>query len=356
MRLRMVHARACRGLAASPLRAKPHMARVHPETILGMRLDPCLRVFPTRADVPPPVIEALERGIAHSRDNPSTPGQDKLADLFGVNLDMRKELRLRMIGATDVRYAARKEAAKERRREHDKARKKAQRQDQGATPREQSIAATARAMGIEPDTLWRRLKREKEKIFAAKVQGDENATSHVDFSSTHLSRRERRTGDENTTPKARPMDAVDTDTRRARAERAAFVRTASTARPESKNLDIASLNAAAECWDAGMPNMTVAPPVRDDRAIRAPQNVSGAREAQNAESGSRPRGSHCRTYPISASCKRRNSPENEGSRRHGQTSSRLLQCKRRKGRRHDQTAAMVATICPKMRQSATCRR
>ena len=192
-----------------------------PETILGMRLDPCLRVFPTRADVPPPVIEALERGIAHSRDNPSTPGQDKLADLFGVNLDMRKELRLRMIGATDVRYAARKEAAKERRREHDKARKKAQRQDQGATPREQSIAATARAMGIEPDTLWRRLKREKEKIFAAKVQGDENATSHVDFSSTHLSRRERRTGDENTTPKARPMDAVDTDTRRARAERAA---------------------------------------------------------------------------------------------------------------------------------------
>ena len=30
--------------------------------------------------------------------------------------------------------------------------------------------------------------------------------------------------------------------------------------------------------------MTVTPPVRDDRAIRAPQNVSGAREAQNAES------------------------------------------------------------------------
>ncbi len=239
-----------------------------PEAVLGMRLDPRLRVFPTRADVPPPVIAALERAIAHSRDNPSTPGQDKLAELFGVNLAMRKELRLRMIGATDLRYAERKKASSDGKRERNKARKKAQRQERGATPREESLAAMARDLGIKPATLRARLRREKEKAFGVKVQGDENATSSVTFSSPRPSRREGRYADENVTPKPRPRGAVDTDTRRARARRAGFVRTADARAPDNRgdNLDIAPSNAQCRMLGRATVNTTVDARVRNDRA------------------------------------------------------------------------------------------
>jgi hypothetical protein len=172
-----------------------------PDAILGMNRPAAFRVFPTREDIPPHVVEALELGIAHSRNNPSTPGQDKLAELFDVDLAMRKKLRLRRVGATDLKYAERQKASDAKKRERTAARMKAKRKEQGATPRDESIAETARGLGMKPATLRARIRREKERDFGAKVQAHENVTKPVTFSCPRLSRRDSSPGNENVTRK-----------------------------------------------------------------------------------------------------------------------------------------------------------
>lgn len=98
------------------------------------------------------VVAAADK--AFERDTPTLKA-DTLAALLNMHSDERTALSLKTIGAVD--YDSRERKAERKRR--NAAYQAEKRHRAGATPRAESKAATARALGISLSTLKRRLKR-----------------------------------------------------------------------------------------------------------------------------------------------------------------------------------------------------
>jgi lambda repressor-like predicted transcriptional regulator len=135
-------------------------AATTPETVLTRgkyRLEVSLENVPNR------VLRAVEAGLKRSIGFKGVMGAELAAKIMGVTYEIRQSLDLRMIGAIDVPKAARLALAAERHRKRNTKLKARIRKNAGSIPHSESIAAQARAMGVKPNTLRRRLQRQAKK-------------------------------------------------------------------------------------------------------------------------------------------------------------------------------------------------
>lgn len=126
-------------------------------------------------EVPDDLLRATERACkdARARLRHKFHKGKTIGRLLGVTSEERKRLGLRIIGAVDADKSKLKEAAVEKKREHDRIRAETKRRDAGAKARKESIAEKARELGISPGAMRVRLHRERLKCngFVAKYEG-----------------------------------------------------------------------------------------------------------------------------------------------------------------------------------------
>jgi len=151
-----------------------------PETILARGK---YRLECSIGNVPDHIVSAVEKGIARSRGFKGVMGGELIAKVMGVTYEVRTLLDLRAIGAIDVPKADRAAIAAKRRKKRNAELKVKARQRSGATPRSESVASQARAMGISPSALRQRQCRERRK--RSQIIEMSNNVVDVTFSAPH---------------------------------------------------------------------------------------------------------------------------------------------------------------------------
>jgi hypothetical protein len=125
------------------------------ELVANHALDPEQTRGWCRTWTPRAPAQLVEDAIAAATRKPRLYRADKVATMLGVSYAERQWLGLRTIGAVDVSKAERAQLREERKR----LAKAKKRREAGATPRSDSKAAQARALGISVSALRRRLKK-----------------------------------------------------------------------------------------------------------------------------------------------------------------------------------------------------
>jgi hypothetical protein len=131
------------------------------------------RLFDRLEDAPPAIVTDVEAGAADAlaRGRRIRFTADDIARALGITAAEKIAARAWQVGAVDVTAEEWGKIIRERRAEQ----KRKSRRQQGATPREDCVAALARAAGVKPDTMRARLRR-------AQVKAEKTGEKAVAFS------------------------------------------------------------------------------------------------------------------------------------------------------------------------------
>lgn len=133
----------------------------------------CNALFATIDEAPAEILAAVRAGVAEAlaRGRRVRYSGDDIARALGITAAEKIAARAWQIGAVDVTLAEWSEIIRKRRAEQ----QRRYRREQGSTPRDESVATMARAIGVKPNSLQKRLRR-------ARLKAEKTVAQNVLFS------------------------------------------------------------------------------------------------------------------------------------------------------------------------------
>ncbi|HEY8126215.1 MAG TPA: hypothetical protein VIF88_12455 [Methylocystis sp.] len=125
-------------------------------------------MFATIDDVPAEILAGVEAGVADAlaRGRRVRYNGNDIAVALGVTLEQRVAVKAWQIGACDKTDDEMDDFRLQRRADQQRQRRK----KKGVRPRDESVAAMARAIGVKPNTLQKKLRRARRKAEKADAQ------------------------------------------------------------------------------------------------------------------------------------------------------------------------------------------